>query len=221
MNGFFQNHIALFGGSFNPPHLGHLVAARGLLQNPGVKKVLVLPSFGNPLKPESSVSFEKRFEMAKLNFEELEVSSFEKVQMTNSTSELLSQIKLLTAEHPDAFIIGTDQFNSLASWVDFPNFLLLCDWIVLLRQPHPVDSCASAIRKYESLGILRSTRDPQTFEIKKGPHLRHLRLVETDAQEVSSTFIREQLALRKKDKIKHLLKPEVLDYIERNSLYGT
>jgi nicotinic acid mononucleotide adenylyltransferase len=76
------------------------------------------------------------------------------------------------------------------------------------------------IRKYETDGLLKATRDHYTFEIGHGGVKRTLRFVETDALATSSTLIREQFALGKKEQIKPYLKAEVFDYIERKSLYG-
>jgi nicotinate-nucleotide adenylyltransferase len=216
----FTHHLTLFGGSFNPPHLGHAQAALGLLQNPGVGKLVVLPTFGNPLKP-GVTTFQHRFQMAKLNFPEFDVLDFENVEQTKSTFELLSRVNLLAGEQPVAFVIGTDQFQQLDAWINFPTFLGLCDWIVLVRKPSTLDSCETAIRKLDSSGILKATRDPLEFEMRVNGKTRSLRFVETNAIAVSSTQIREKLALGKKAELAPYLKKDVLEYVERNSLYGT
>jgi nicotinate-nucleotide adenylyltransferase len=216
----FHRHLTLFGGSFNPPHVGHAQAANGLLKNPGVGKLLVLPTYGNPMKP-GVPAFEHRLQMAKLNFPEFEVTDFEGVHQTKSTFDLLSRANLIAGEQPVAFVIGTDQFENLASWVNFPTFLGLCDWIVMVRKPKKLDACETAIRAFEASGVLKSTRDPMEFEVRANGKVRSLRFVETDATEVSSTQIREKLALGKKTEITAYLKKDVLAYVERNSLYGT
>jgi nicotinate-nucleotide adenylyltransferase len=220
MNRFFQNHLVFFGGSFNPPHLGHQDAAQGLLKSPGVKKVLVMPSYGNPLKTHKT-SFQDRFEMAKLNFPELDVSRFEEEQKTTSTFDLLSKANPISEGHPIAFAIGTDQFETLESWVNFPRVLSLADWLVLLRKPKTLDDCGSTLKKYESLGVLKATRDPYTFEIGNGAQMKTLHFVETEATNTSSTLIRENIALGRVEEVKKYLKSDVMNYIERNSLYGT
>jgi nicotinate-nucleotide adenylyltransferase len=217
----FENHVVLFGGAFNPPHLGHVDAVRGLAKNPAARKVIILPTFGNPLKPETT-PFENRFEMAKLNFPEAEVSRFEAEQKTTSTFDLLTRVNLLVANQPVAFVIGTDQLESLDLWVKFPQFLSMCDWLVLLRKPKTLEQCGPILQRLETSGILKPTRDPFSFEIcavQSKP--RTLRLVPTDAANISSTEIREQIALGKKEEVKKFLNPDVKEYIERNRLYGT
>ena len=220
MNFEFREHLAVFGGSFNPPHLGHLDAVDGILKNPGVKKVIIMPSYGNPLKPNIT-SFDERFEMAKLNFLGFEVSTFERDHQSASTFELLSKIQALAGEDRVAFAIGTDQFETFESWVNFPAVLSLSDWIVLLRKPQRLNDCGPTLQKFLSANILRPTRDPYRFEIGLGPSKRLLQFVETDAPDTSSTLIREKFALGKIQDIKKYLKSDVLNYIERKSLYGT
>ena len=216
----FTNHLVLFGGSFNPPHIGHAEAAQGLLKNPGVGKLIVLPTYGNAQKP-GVPSFHHRYEMAKLNFPDFEVLNFEQTHQTTSTFQLLSCVQLLAGERPVAFIIGTDQLQNLKQWINFPNFMSLCDWIVLVRKPITLDVCADSIRSLEAAGILKSTRDPLEFEVRANSKVRFLRFVETNATQISSTQIRETLALGKKSDLAPYLKKDVLEYIERNSLYGT
>lgn len=212
----FRKTTAVFGGSFNPPHLGHAQAIQGLLKNPGVNKVLVMPSYGTPLK-KVSVTFEQRMAMAKLAFASIsqaEVSNFEQTHRTQFTWQLLEQLGTTTGDL--AFVIGTDQLAKLDQWAKFPEVLGMCDWIILLRKPTTLDSIQPLIAKYASAGLLKSTgnRDEYTVMGKR------LKLVETDAIEASSTLIRERMALNQAEQVHHLLAPEVREFIVRNGIYG-
>ena len=89
----FRDSTALFGGSFHPPHLGHTQAIECLFKNPGVMKIIVLPSYGTPLK-KVAVSFDQRMEMAKLAFSSIpsvKVSDFEQKHQTQYTWQLLEK----------------------------------------------------------------------------------------------------------------------------------
>ena len=221
----FQNHTALFGGSFNPPHIGHVKAVKGLMKDPGVGKVIILPSFGTPLKTVG-VSFEQRFEMARLAFSELsadariELSALEKEKEIVYTWQLLEQIG---ARIPRlAFVIGTDQFLKLEHWGRYPDVMGMSDWIVLLRNPNTLENFQETIRKFVSEGWLLPTTNSYEFKIKiSGKNGTHLRFVKTDAPAISSTDLRAKLALGKKEEAAALLPQKVLDYIERNKFYGT
>lgn len=212
----FRKTTAVFGGSFNPPHLGHAQAIQGLLKNPGVERVLVMPSYGTPLK-KVSVTFEQRMEMAQVAFQSIhavEVSGFERTHRTQFTWQLLEQLVPQIGDL--AFVIGTDQFAKLEQWAKFPEVMGMCDWIILLRKPTTLDSVQPLLAKYASQGLLKSTgnRDEYTVLGKR------LKLVETDAIEASSTLIRERMALNQAEQVTHLLAPEVKDYLVRNGIYG-
>jgi nicotinate-nucleotide adenylyltransferase len=217
MSGNFRSRTALFGGSFNPPHLGHVEAVRGLYRNPGVARVRVIPSFGTPLK-ETSTDYTHRFAMAELAFSPLaEVDPIEGQERTGTTFELLS--RLGDSAQDCAFVIGTDQLETLERWFRFPEVLYLCDWIVLLRAPGGRARAEAAAKKLVTLGVLQSGKDASEFTITNGR--RRLVLIETEAPELSSTFIRERWALKSKETTKPLLPEAVYDYMERNRLYGT
>ena len=212
-----SGHTALFGGSFNPPHAGHVSAVRGLLKTPGVRRVKVVPSFGMPLK-EASVSFEHRLAMTRVAFEGLaEVDGIEGEHRIGFTWQLLEALK--GRGEPLAFVMGSDQLESLPRWSRFPDVLRLCDWIVLGRKPGGLDRAERAAATLVAGGILTRTEAPGVYLTPgKGSSLR---LCETEAPELSSTRIREFLALNQKESAGELLPPGILDFIERNKLYGT
>jgi nicotinate-nucleotide adenylyltransferase len=212
----FRKTTAVFGGSFNPPHLGHAQAIQGLLKNPGVNKVLVMPSYGTPLK-KVSVTFDQRLEMARLAFRsisQVEVSNFEQTHRTQFTWQLLEQLAPQSSDL--AFVIGTDQFAKLDQWAKFPEVLGMCDWIILLRKPTTLDSAQPLIAKYASAGLLKSTGNRDEYLVLG----KRLKLVETDAIEASSTLIRERMALNQVEQVNPMLAPEVREFILRNGIYG-
>jgi len=213
----FHEATALFGGSFHPPHLAHQQAIQGLLKNPGVKRIVLLPSYGTPLK-KVPVSFDQRMEMTKLAFAHtpsVEISDFEKQNQTEFTWQVLEKI---SGKIPNpVFVIGADQFQKLDQWAHFPQVLGMCDWIILLRKPHTLSTLSPKIRKFVQEHILTPTSNEYEFMTfgKK------LIFVTTDAPEVSSTWLREQIALNKWSEVQDFIAPPVKDYILRNKLYGT
>lgn len=214
----FETHLAIFGGSFNPPHLGHLAATRGLLRLPKVSRVMILPSFGSPLK-SAGVAYTHRFQMAKIALAGVaEVSNFEEIEKTEFTWQVLE--KLSQRHSKLAFVIGSDQLEQIHLWVRFPEVLALCDWIVLLRKPKKLDDLRSTLQKLVTDQVLSPTSNPREFKIKGSSHARVLCVVDTEAPELSSTYIREKIALGKKEEVRELLSPEIWSYIERNALYG-
>ncbi len=222
----FHDHTAVFGGSFSPPHLGHSEAVQSLFKNPGVKRVLMVPSFGTPLK-SVNVSFSARYEMTKLAFQEIKAGLVEvsDVEATHQIAFSWQLLELLTPQLGSkiTFVIGADQFQKLSSWARYPQVMSLCDWIVLLRKPTRLNDLVPHVKQYVSAGWLKAGRDESNFEItnESSKPVRHLRLVTTEAREISATEIRKNLALGKKTELSEMISAPVLSYIERNRLYGT
>jgi nicotinate-nucleotide adenylyltransferase len=212
-----REHTAVFGGSFNPPHQGHVIAVRSLLELTGVRRVKVVPSFGTPLK-ETGVPYPDRLAMARIAFEGIaEVDGIEGEHRIEFTWQLLEVLK--TGGEPLAFVMGSDQLESLPRWNRFPQVLSQCDWIVIGRKPGGLDRAERAAAALAAGGILKRTDSPGVYQTPGRASI--LRLCETDAPELSSTRIRELLALKNKESARDLLPPGVLEYIERNKIYGT
>jgi nicotinate-nucleotide adenylyltransferase len=210
---------AVLGGTFDPPHVGHLVAARGLLANPGVRQVLVLPSAAPPHKPAIATA-PQRLDMAKLTFgaefridpRELERASSGRPSYTYDT------LRELNREIPPdrtAFVIGTDQLAGLPRWNRFPDVVGLCHWIVLKRQG--AGGVREALAPLLASNLLRSL-DEDRFQVVSGD--RTLVIVPTSAPELSSTGIRQTIALEGRAP-EAFVTPEVSAYLKLHRIYGT
>lgn len=191
---------ALFGGSFDPPHLGHLEAVRGILKNPGIQSVIILPT-GNPPHKKARASLKHRIEMTRLNFSSLsksvQISTFEAEDKPSYTYFTLLTLKQQYTHL--AFILGSDQLKQLPSWYRFPEVLKLCHWIVLKRE-----------------GTTEAEYKTRMESFKQWAHFQSF---PTAAPAISSTSIRESIA--KTGRVPPgVLVPEVLEYLENHSLYG-
>jgi nicotinate-nucleotide adenylyltransferase len=220
---------AVFGGTFDPPHLGHQAAVQGLFKNPGIKRALILPSPAPPHKTLASSS-EDRIEMTR--------RCFAPHLFAGPVSVDLRELKLLKAQTgaPDpsytfntlqdirreiqdvAFVIGTDQLEKLPTWYRFPELLELCHWIVLLRKPNHNDGKAHKIlSEWSASGLLSHISDTQ-WATQSGKF--SLKIAETDAPELSSTQIREAIA-RTGLPPENSLPSEVISYLKLRGIYGT
>jgi nicotinate-nucleotide adenylyltransferase len=114
--------VALFGGSFNPPHVGHVLAASYVLSVGWVDRVLVVPVFEHALG-KTLVGFEHRAEMARLAFgwlPRVEVSTLE--ASLGAPSRTLRTILALEAQHPEwalRLLVGSDITGELEKWHAF------------------------------------------------------------------------------------------------------
>lgn len=223
---------ALFGGTFDPPHLGHREAVRGLFSAPGVKRVLVIPAATPPHKPVST-PVEDRVEMARLNFSAtprdpypsdvlVDLREIWRAKIQGRPSYSYETLQELKRDIPDlAFVIGTDQLESLPQWYRFPEILELCHWIVLERKPDGAKRAEAVLKDWVASGLAQADErgaGPGGFRLRGGKTW--LKRVPTEAPPLSSTQLRETLA-RTGQAPEGALIPEVLAYLKQRRLYGS
>jgi nicotinate-nucleotide adenylyltransferase len=234
---------AIFGGTFDPPHLGHRAAVTGLFRNPGVDRVVILPS-GNPPQKTGQTEASIRLELVKLGLsaepadpfhedlslwaKRVEISDFEVQQSLLRPGQpqytYHSLLALQSVYGPDlAMVIGLDQLLNLPSWNYFPDLLRAANWIVLERKPSSRDLVERAIQPLASSGLLEGL-GANEWKIPGTPigqgKKRILRLIETEAPMVSSTYVRETIA-RTGAPPPNLLHPRVEAYLNERGLYGS
>lgn len=185
--------IALFGGTFDPVHLGHVHLARAAREIAGLDEVWFLPCRISPHKlSQVSAPAEDRLAMLRLATASLPwavVDDFELHAPEPSYSYVTAES--LTRRHPDAewfWIMGTDQWKALPRW-KHPERLAACvTFLVLSRGEPPVP------REGFRLHVVPGTEHP-----------------------ASATAIRASIAAG--DSIPPWLDPRVADYIARHGLY--
>ena len=217
---------AVFGGTFDPPHLGHREAVRGLFQRPGVKRVLILPAAIPALKQTLTPTLH-RIEMAKICFTQSWGDSyppevefdFRELSRTGKSFTFDTLQELRTQVPELAFVIGADQLLDLKRWHRFPEILGLCHWLVLERKPNGQELSQGVLKDWESSGIARK-QSPDLWQITAGGSSMWLKTVPTDAPSISSTAIREAISLTGEVPGKALYEP-VSRYLYDHALYGT
>jgi nicotinate-nucleotide adenylyltransferase len=111
--------VGLFGGSFNPPHIGHVLAVSYLLSTELVARVLIVPVFAHALGKQLA-PFAERLELARLAFgwlPRVEVDGIE--ERLGTPSRTLETVRALCAEHPDwdlRLVVGSDILGELHQW---------------------------------------------------------------------------------------------------------
>ena len=121
--------IGIFGGSFNPPHLGHVHAARYAALSLGLDRLMLIPSGKTPCKPvpELTASPEQRIKMLSIAFGSVpiaEVSSMELDRGGESyTWETVRQIREGNPEAELFLLLGTDMFRKFPQWADADKLL--------------------------------------------------------------------------------------------------
>ncbi len=121
--------IAIYGGSFNPPHCGHVEAARTVAEAVEPDKLLIIPASIPPHKAmaANSACAEERLVMSKLAFEDIpnaEVCDIELHREGKSySSDTLMQLKEIYPEAEFVFAMGTDMLLSFETWHEFRYLL--------------------------------------------------------------------------------------------------
>ncbi len=227
--------IAIFGGRFDPPHVGHFEAIRGLFNQPGVQQVWVLPS-PTPAHKAAVASLDHRVAMARMGLLDanlvggkgevkLDLREIERAQrQPGAPTYTFDTLQELRRDIPHlAFVIGTDQLEKFPTWYRYQETLKLSHWIVLDRKSaNPgsntqLDRGYEILKEWEASGLAQKTAQTGLWALTGGKTF--LTVVPTEAPFQSSTVIRESIA-RTGEADENSLRPGVLAYLKQNHLYG-
>ena len=191
--------IALLGGTFDPPHLGHRKLCENFIEMMDFDKILVIPTYIPPHKIREGISSgEDRFNMCCLAFEgvgKAEVSSMELDRGGKSYS--YHTLCALKEEYPDSelyFLMGTDMYKTFHEWYRYEDVLKLCKLCVCKRYEED-----------EKNDFLSPFSDRVIF-------------CSAEPFEVSSSQIREKI--KNGEDVSALLTPKVYEYILTRKLYS-
>ena len=204
--------IGVYGGTFNPPHLGHVTAARAVFELLKLDLLLVVPDREPPHKalPAGSPTPEQRLEMTRLAAEQLGLG--DKVRVLDvelkreGRSYTSDTLKALREQYPEDelwLLMGTDMFLTLQAWHTPEEILSLAGIAAFGRTEADTEELFSAQRDY----LYRTY-----------PQARIFTLTIPGVVDVSSTELRALLA---RGEGANLLPPAVYGYILREGLYGT
>lgn len=135
-------NIALFGGSFDPIHIGHEAIALKLLETLDIEKLFITPTYINPFKDKYFLEPELRYELLTILFEEndfIEVLDYEveqkrKVPTIETVEYLLSKYQLDTIY----LVIGTDNFNTIFKWDNYEKLKQYVKFVVVTRTGYTI-----------------------------------------------------------------------------------
>lgn len=205
--------LGIFGGTFDPMHLGHLDVAEAAKRALELDQVQVMPARWPPHRDAPIASASHRFAMAALAIQDrpgLIVSDFEMDAGGPSyTSATLDRLEARGIELTRLFFItGADAFRDIATWKDYPGLIDRTHFVVVSRP-----GCAAPALRGLLPGLAgRMIETPCEIPSRPG-----IFLVDAPTAPVSSTGIRERLA--RGASIDGLVAPAVKTYIERQDLY--
>ena len=145
--------IAIFGGSFDPPHKGHQLIVEKAIENLQIDKLIVLPAYLNPFKTSSLADAQTRLSWCHTLFdpiEDVEVDDYEinegKSTVTSQSVEYFNQ-----AYNVKYLIIGSDNLSTLTKWHAFEWLNDTITWVIATRENHHLDT--DALNNWELLTV--------------------------------------------------------------------
>lgn len=201
-----MKRLGVFGGTFNPFHKGHEIAAAQFYDIMELDELLIIPTNIPPHKQvDMSVSAEERLAMCRIAFanEERNISVSDIEINKNSVSYSYDTLTALKKQYPEYtiyFLIGSDMFRYLDKWYKYRDLFSLCTFVVAERYSNDVsediEELAQFYRKTENASV---------------------ELIKIDFLEISSTQIRYKI--RNNDNVLQYLAQDIYTYIREKGLY--
>jgi nicotinate-nucleotide adenylyltransferase len=208
--------IAVFGGTFNPVHYGHLRLAEEAREACGLDRVVFMPTFITPHKlTESLTPARVRFELVKSAVEDNPGFSVSDLEIRREgRSFTVDTVRELLKEDTEVFLIlGSDSFNDIASWYEYEDLLRLASFIVAPRPNHPPKALEEVLPVelaaefwYDSrvMGFVNSSGNSITY-------------LDTTPIDISSSDIRKRV--RDGSSVRYLLPDSAIEFIRKEGLY--
>jgi len=201
-----MDRIGIYGGTFNPPHLGHVRAAQHAIGQLQLDKLLVIPSCISPHKqlPENSATARQRLQMLQMCIDSIPGAEISDIELQRGgASYTYETVEQISREYPHKELIlfmGTDMFLSFHTWKNPAQI---------------IQNAALGIFYRGQKGEIEAIAKQKKFLESKGARVY---LVENPITEISSTDLRRMLRFQCAEEF---IDQGVLDYICNNRLYGT
>jgi nicotinate-nucleotide adenylyltransferase len=215
-----RKRIAIYGGTFDPVHSGHLEIARRVTQLFGIGEFLFVPAMVAPHKMDRDVSGAlHRYAMLALATREdprLSISSFELDGPGRQyTVDTLLHFRSLLPESADLFfVMGADSWAEFTTWREWRRLLTLANLIVVTRPGYDISRAPASAELGASIVDLRGLKEvtgetgsPKVF------------VTDTVMLDISATEIRRAASEDDSEKLSELVPREVAEYIRKYGLY--
>ncbi len=194
--------IGIFGGTFDPPHIGHIELANRVSERFSLDRFIFIPAGNPPHKTDKNITDKyHRYEMLRLAVSDnpkFEISDFDlNNKNPNYSYVTIEHFKSLYPDDEIFFVVGADSYRDFPLWKNYPDILSACSFIVVNRSGIESQSC---YKKYKDISCGHTAFFLNDF-----------------SYEISSTELRD--ALSSGDFLKCDLQQSVLEYIQKNKLY--
>lgn len=191
--------IGILGGTFDPPHAGHLALAKAAIETLELDEVLFMPASRNPLKHKPVASAKQRLAMTQVLIKDEPKMAVSDLEISRGgQSYAVETLEELQAVQPADywFIVGADALKDLTQWKNPDRLLKLCRLAVAVRPPQTETMVRAHI--------------PEEYRDR-------VDLLNMAPMEIASFDIRDRLARRRP--VGSSFPAALLDYVEKNKLY--
>lgn len=218
MSTMTKKDIAIFGGTFDPVHIGHYEIVKYFIDNYIVDEIWVLPSYCSPHKDVDTIkSYRDRVNMLKLEFADLNnvtISTFEEeyfksINEKTYSYEVLNAMKKKYLNCRFHFVVGFDSIKNIHTWHNYKDLIRDYWFYIFDRADDEFTTKEQKLNYLNNLGKNFNTKFVyEMFDIK--------------ITDISSSDIREMFSKDNKndDYFNKYLNKNVLQYIVDNKLYG-
>ena len=198
-----HERVGLFGGTFDPPHVGHLILASEAKSQLELTRVLWTVTPDPPHKQDQTITpLEHRLAMVKLAIQDEPAFELSEIELNRPGPHYtVDTIKLLAQENPGAEIvpiIGGDSLNDLPTWHNPKELLYAAHWVGVMRRPGEETNLQSLERELPGISS-------------------KVHYVDAPLLEIASREIRNRVATGKP--FRYYLPESVYEYIEQHQLY--
>ena len=225
-SGDFLKRIGLFGGTFNPIHMGHVQVVRKTKEEFDLDKIFLIPSALPPHKETAKIiDALDRIEMIRLAFLDNPDFVVSDVELKRSgfsyTIDTVRHFKSIFPENTELyFIVGLDAFLEVDTWKSYKDLFLLISFIVISRT---TTGQSDTVLLWKNLGNFIKSKISNRYKhsVSRSCYIHDVKqpvfLFEVTPVDISSTEIRERI--RKGHTIKSLVPEIVEDLITTKGLY--
>ena len=207
---------ALFGGTFDPIHYGHLKPVEILANQIGLSRVIIMPNNVPPHRPQPEATSEQRKLMVELAIADKPLFVLDERELRRDTpsftADTLQQWRQEQgADKPLAFIIGQDSLLTFPSWHRYETILSNAHLLVTRRPGYPLKMAQEEHQQWLDQHLTSNIEDLHNQPAGK------IYLAETPWFDVSATLIRERL--EHNESCEEMMPEAVLTYIMQQGLY--
>lgn len=210
-----MHSIAIFGGTFDPVHNGHLKTSSNIQSNIHFDSYYFVPCKTPTLKASSLANSKQRTEMLDLALGKFKEFTLDLREINRDTpSYMVETLKSFRTENPNdsiSLIMGYDAFLSLPQWHEWKKIIQLANLLVINRANFSNLAIPETIQ-----GLLKKHQCSDKSQLIRSPFGKIL-LFDAGNYDISSTDIRKEL--QQKGNVSNKLPTEVYDYIKQSGLY--